>query len=812
MKVQLLALALLSAGLSLHAAAPVNDNIASRIIVPTNQYVSVTGSNVDATKETNEKNHQTGIFGNGNSGGRSVWWQWRCPVAGSYIITTAGSSFDTVLAMYNGPTTHTGMALQGADDDGVSPVYRTVRTSLIAMNLAANNNYYIAVDGISNAVGGAESGTIQLTIRPNNDDVAGRVTLTGATVQTNGWNGRATAEGPSPANTEPQRLGGFVTQSEIGKTVWWQWSPPTNGQYLITTIGSDFDTVLIVCTNTASPTAGTMSKATDAVPNPDYDSGSFVSYASLASINAKTNLTYYIAVDGQTPEGVGDPDFNDAGQILLSIYPDNNRFTNRTRITGTSYTGRSANGVATIETGAGLNENQIIQNATSVDTSITPNGKTVWWSWVAPTNGRALLNTAGSDFDTILAVYAGTNLATAENANWRFIGWDNDGGTLFDSALDVGVLPGVEYQFQVLGNYAAGSDDDGYGIVQFSLSFVPGPTNDLFATRALLTGSNVTAMGTSINSTKEFGEGAHGAINGGKSVWWKWTAASSGPVTMTTSGSDFDTVLSVYTGTVVSNLTLKAQNNDETEGVPASTLTFEAIAGTEYAIAVDGDDEAGEASFGNVVLSITQITAPPNDHFAAAIPLAGSTANAATATANSTKEPGEPNHAGDTGGSSIWWTWTPPFNGIARIYTGGSSYDTVLAVYTGTVVSNLTLVAQNNDADALGGDVASEVVINAESNTTYRIVVDGIDGTVGNATLSIVLSIRPVVTAPARQPDGSISLNFSAINGRSYEVQESDDLVVWATLQTVTASGGTVSFNDATAIGQTRRFYRIVEQ
>jgi hypothetical protein len=44
----------------------------------------------------------------------------------------------------------------------------------------------------------------------------------------------------------------------------------------------------------------------------------------------------------------------------------------------------------------------------------------------------------------------------------------------------------------------------------------------------------------------------------GESVWWSWTAPFPGPVTITTAGSDFETILGVYLGITLSTLRLVA--------------------------------------------------------------------------------------------------------------------------------------------------------------------------------------------------------------------------------------------------------------
>ena len=62
-----------------------------------------------------------------------------------------------------------------------------------------------------------------------------------------------------------------------------------------------------------------------------------------------------------------------------------------------------------------------------------------------------------------------------------------------------------------------------------------------------------------------------------------------------------------------------------------------------------------------------------------------------------TKEPGEPNHADNVGGASVWWKWIAPITGSATVTTDGSNFDTLLGVYTGSSVSSLTTIASNDD-------------------------------------------------------------------------------------------------------------------
>lgn len=115
-------------------------------------------------------------------------------------------------------------------------------------------------------------------------------------------------------------------------------------------------------------------------------------------------------------------------------------------------------------------------------------------------------------------------------------------------------------------------------------------SNDKFANRKLITGKTATVTGTNVGATKETGEPTIAGVGGGKSVWWTWTAPSSGAVTITTAGSSFDTALGVYRGSSVNALTQVAANDDEnaTARLYTSKVSFNAVAGQVYQIAVDG--------------------------------------------------------------------------------------------------------------------------------------------------------------------------------------------------------------------------------
>jgi Ca2+-binding RTX toxin-like protein len=125
--------------------------------------------------------------------------------------------------------------------------------------------------------------------------------------------------------------------------------------------------------------------------------------------------------------------------------------------------------------------------------------------------------------------------------------------------------------------------------------------------------------------------------------------------------------------------------------------------------------------------------APANDDFAAAKLLGSRAAGTARAlTLEATKQLGEPAHAGDAGGHSVWFSWTAPADGNESFSTAASDFDTLLAVYTGPAVDALTAVASNDD---LGSFQQSTVSFRVSSGVTYLIAVDGFAGKKGRVGL-----------------------------------------------------------------------------
>ena len=263
------------------------------------------------------------------------------------------------------------------------------------------------------------------------------------------------------------------------------------------------------------------------------------------------------------------------------------------------------------------------------------------------------------------------------------------------------------------------------------------PANDNFANRLALIGANITTNGNNLYATSEPDEPNPSNLAGARSVWWTWTASRDGVLTVSTADSDFDTVLGVFTGNSLSNLSLAAFNdNDPVERIPTSRVTLNASAGMTYDIMVDGHlDSAGNIALA-LVLGPPQ-TVPPNDNFANRTVISGRRVNVSGSNRYASREPGEPRHAGTLGGKSVWWSWAAPASGGATVSTSGSRFDTVLGVYRGDSLSNLVFVAGNDDAPSTTSG-ESAVTFNVVAGTIYQIAVDGYDLAAGDVALRIV--------------------------------------------------------------------------
>jgi len=234
----------------------------------------------------------------------------------------------------------------------------------------------------------------------------------------------------------------------------------------------------------------------------------------------------------------------------------------------------------------------------------------VWYSWTAPVSGHVTMDTCLSSFDTMLAVYKGSAIGSLS----QVVSDDDACNDVFNdsgSKLSFDAVEGTTYRIAVAGFYA---DTRGEGTFNLSVDS-PAPSNDYFTDPQMLSGNSVTVDGSTRLATREFDEPDHYTTtpdgfwwHGEHSVWYSWTAPSSGPVEMNTCQTNIDGILAVYTGSDISTLNRVADDRNSCPEVYGSKVTFNATAGTTYRIAVA--DTGAENSEDTFTLKIIDRTPP----------------------------------------------------------------------------------------------------------------------------------------------------------------------------------------------------------
>ncbi|HEY4300861.1 MAG TPA: FG-GAP-like repeat-containing protein [Candidatus Didemnitutus sp.] len=239
-----------------------------------------------------------------------------------------------------------------------------------------------------------------------------------------------------------------------------------------------------------------------------------------------------------------------------------------------------------------------------------------------------------------------------------------------------------------------------------------------------LTGAEVIARGTNIAANHEAGEPLHAGNAGGSSVWWKWTAPSTGIFAVNVVGATFDTLLGIYTGTTLPTLSPVASNDDISGASTGSSVRFAASTGITYYIAVDGKDGAT----GTFQLQVT-------DQFDFLPPYPFTTLAGKTGTSGSTDATGT--SARFNSPSSI------AIDGSGNVYVADKANHTIRKITSAGVVSTIAGLA--GSSGSIDGTATS-----ARFNSPSGIAIDGSGNLyvadTGNHTIRMIDSSGNVTT------------------------------------------------------------------
>ncbi len=457
--------------------------------------------------------------------------------------------------------------------DVLDPVLPTTNIVVVTTNNAvATTNYFISNTGVQEGnvyVSWTQAGSGDLT----NDSIANPTLLSGHSGSVMGTTFGATKEVGEPGHA----------RTDGGASVWFEWTAPENGVFLIDTVGSSFDTALEVYTGTNYQDLKQVETAFQQYAENDdlstdirLQNGLMQYKQSLLSFNAVGGVTYKIVIDGVLNNRIGEVEsgiYHLNWELTESLVPLNNNFANAELISGL------------VGSAVGMNFNADTETM-EADHADNTGGASIWYRWSAPVTGTATINTLGSQFDTLLAVYTGSQLNTlivqAENDDYQ--------PSSRQSEVVLDVTQGTTYYIAVDGfkNFQSAART---GVVL--LNWEVTATNPTLLYDNLASGRPVSStigsfVQSNVGATRETSEPLHNGNLGGKSIWIRWAAPISGQVKFSTSGSDFDTVIAVYQGSTLENLSEITSNDDFSNVQQSSEVIFAATAGQMYYIAIDG--------------------------------------------------------------------------------------------------------------------------------------------------------------------------------------------------------------------------------
>ncbi len=495
--------------------------------------------------------------------GATVWYTLYAGTPSDVEISTVGSDFDTVLAVYRlSPANNYayepgGLELIACEDDGGGAAAIRVESGA-----GDGHEYFIQAGG----AGGA-GGTLSLTVEcvpvcpPYNDSASSaeywEPPIEGYTIPTDG----ATTEAG-----EPQPCG------DIGKTVWFQLTARGDTLIALDTAGSNFETVMAVYETVGfSPPPGSF----DLI---DCEAGS----DSRIEFDATGNKTYWVqagGVDGASGQLVLNadcvpapcPPFNDSvAQPYYFGRPQGSQL----------YTEFIDLGGATTEAAEPLDCGEM--------------SHTAWWAidmYEPYPMVPLVFDTRDSDFDTEIAVYEaplyGYVPYDAPEAAFAQLtpvlcasdGAGNRARAVFDAA------PGKRYYVQIGGRGGTS------GTVGFEISCEgPCPPENDNVGAAWQPSFGYPLFTDTRAATLEPGEDTP-CGNIGNTVWYRIDGQAPGAYTISTAGSDFATVIAVYEVQPFSSPPGGGvrEQSCELDG----ELEFAGSSGFSYLIQIGGVDGAG---------------------------------------------------------------------------------------------------------------------------------------------------------------------------------------------------------------------------
>ena len=372
----------------------------------------------------------------------------------------------------------------------------------------------------------------------------------------------------------------------------------------------------------------------------------------------------------------------------------------------------------------------------------------VWFTVTPAINQRVIISTTGSTFPTALMVF--TNMCGAlSNVDCTATGSNGGAGVDFSS------ISNVTY-YILAGGYSGNS-----GNLVITATLTNPPANDTCEyPMALDNGVTVTQ---DVTYATEIGDPTSGcSANIGHGVWFSLVTYAGQPVTIGTCGSSYGTDLLVYTngcGALGNPVECSSGSNSFNCAGNLAGVSFVAPTNLTYYILASGVGVAAGT------LHILANSPPPaNDTCSNAIPMTPGTVYTNNTTyATSIGDPMPDCMPGF--GRGVWYSYAPSVNGPVGVTTCGSSFQTGLAVYTGTCGSMTNVACSENSGAYCNSGYNADINFYGVAGTTYYILAGGVNGGAGDLQMLIpvvdLVSTGLTATNPAGGPVAA-GENFSA--------------------------------------------------
>jgi hypothetical protein len=338
-------------------------------------------------------------------------------------------------------------------------------------------------------------------------------------------------------------------------------------------------------------------------------------------------------------------------------------------------------------------------------------GHSMWISWIPQADGVATIDTTGSSFDTLLAVYVlgpGTNQPPLQLLFPKVSNDDNE--TNLTSLVQFAVTAGTEYEIAVDGYFGAVGDIQLNWDLQRSTSSLPDDIH-LPRDRSLRAGDTLTL---NVDFESESPVALQWLFNG-QPVTGAQSATLVIPNFQEVNAGRYQLQ---FTANTLSFITQPIEAQINSEG--ATNTLARSKPQDAPASELEGEDDQG-----GPILAVGSVV-PAKVRRKTGVVL-GYSGTQIFNTTYATTDPNEPPHCNVPATASYWLGYLPPTNGVALLNTVGSRFPTVLAVYTYTApltnYAGLTPVTCDTNSGPDG--LSSQVRFTADPGLNYLIVVDG---------------------------------------------------------------------------------------